>query len=130
MANPLKQYILDIKTGKTTYLWTQMNKNQQNLLGNSHQFDNNNNTLLQNLRQEHSNYPEWWGVDPDTRLVFYRNTADVNIIKAQLGESGGHHPHGLALGGSTGQTLTLTGDTATYTNPTHSNITRLQKKLY
>ncbi|NLL74108.1 MAG: hypothetical protein GX237_11355 [Clostridiales bacterium] len=45
------------------------------------------------------------------------------------GESGGHHPHGLALGGPTGQKLTQTGETLFNKNPMHSKVTGLQRKI-
>lgn len=49
--------------------------------------------------------PEWWGIDPDSTPVFYRDRDEVNAIRRKSGESSGHHPHGLALGGPEGQML-------------------------
>lgn len=72
--------------------------------------------------------PEWWGIDPDSTPVFYRDKSAVDAIRVKSGESGGHHPHGLALGGSEGQTLTPTGETRYNKNPTHSKVTGLQRR--
>ncbi|MBD7912091.1 hypothetical protein [Clostridium cibarium] len=44
-------------------------------------------------------------------------------------ESGGHHPHGLELGGTEGQILTLQLKTAKIKNPKHSEVTDLQRRV-
>jgi RHS repeat-associated protein len=84
--------------------------------------------LLAELREKHRTTPEWQGIDPDTTPVFLRPKADVDVIRAKPGESGGHHPHGLALGGPEGQTLTPTNETRTQKNPNHSAATGLQRR--
>lgn len=73
--------------------------------------------------------PEWWGIDPDNTPVFYRSKSEVDAIRKKPGESGGHHPHGLALGGKEGQTLTQTNETRYNKNPMHSKITGLQRRV-
>ncbi|REJ96412.1 MAG: RHS repeat protein [Planctomycetota bacterium] len=85
--------------------------------------------LLDELRTEFKNNPEWQGIDPDSTPVFYRPKAEVDAIRAKQGESGGHHPHGLALGGPEGQTLTPTNESITKKNPLHSKATALQRKV-
>lgn len=73
--------------------------------------------------------PEWQGIDPDNSDVFYRPKPEVDAIRSKAGESGGHHPHGLALGGPEGQQLTPTGETLTEKNPLHSAATGLQRRI-
>ena len=85
--------------------------------------------LLNETRQWYNEKPEWWGINPDKTPVFYRPKAEVDAIRKLPGESGGHHPHGLGLGGPKGQTLTPTGETARTKNPTHSQVTGLQKRV-
>lgn len=85
--------------------------------------------LLEETKRWHKEKPEWWGIDPDKTPVFYRTKAEVDEIRKLPGESGGHHPHGLALGGPKGQKLTHTGETRTVKNPTHSKVTGLQRKV-
>jgi uncharacterized protein RhaS with RHS repeats len=85
--------------------------------------------LLELAREMHKNSPEWQGIDPDKTSVFYRTKDEVDIIRAKAGESGGHHPHGLALGGPEGQTLTITNETRTVKNPSHSEATGFQRKV-
>jgi hypothetical protein len=85
--------------------------------------------LLEEARAQHRDVPQWQGINPDTTPVFYRSPAEVEAIRAKPGESGGHHPHGLALGGPDGQTLTPTGETRTVRNPEHTAATQLQRKL-
>ena len=85
--------------------------------------------LIEETRKWYKEKPEWWGIDPDNTLVFYRTTGQVEEIRALKGESGGHHPHGLALGGPVGQDLTKTGETRTEKNPTHSEVTGLQRRV-
>jgi RHS repeat-associated protein len=85
--------------------------------------------LLNEAREMYKSSPEWQGIDPDKTPVFYREKADVDIIRAKAGESGGHHPHGLALGGPEGQKLTITNETRTVKNPDHSRATGFQRKV-
>jgi RHS repeat-associated protein len=85
--------------------------------------------LLQEATEMFLDSPEWFGVDPDNTPVEYKPKAEVDKIRAKKGESGGHHPHGLALGGPEGQTLTLTNETRTYKNPLHNKATALQRKI-
>ena len=85
--------------------------------------------LIEETRRWYKEKPEWWGIDPDNTLVFYRTTSQVEEIRALKGESGGHHPHGLALGGPMGQDLTKTGETRTEKNPTHNEVTGLQRRV-
>jgi hypothetical protein len=83
--------------------------------------------LLNEARSMHQSSPEWQGIDPDKSDVFYRTKSEVDAMRAKAGESGGHHPHGLALGGPTGQKLTQTGETRKVKNPQHSQATGLQR---
>ena len=85
--------------------------------------------LLEECNNWYKNNPEWWGIDPDNTQVFYRTPDEVAEIRKLAGESGGHHPHGLALGGPIGQKLTQTGETRKFKNPTHSQVTGLQRKV-
>lgn len=85
--------------------------------------------LLNECKDWYNNKPEWWGIDPENTQVFYRNQKEVAEIRKMAGESGGHHPHGLALGGPTGQKLTPTGETRRIKNQTHSQVTGLQRKV-
>ncbi len=85
--------------------------------------------LLNEIKQWYNEKPEWWSIDPENTDVFYRTKDEVDAIRKLPGESGGHHPHGLALGGPIGQTLTPTGETARIKNPTHSQVTGLQKRI-
>ena len=85
--------------------------------------------LLAECKQWFEQKPEWWGIDPNETDVYYRTPDEVKAIRNKPGESGGHHPHGLALGGPTGQTLTPTGETVTIKNPTHSKVTGLQRRV-
>jgi hypothetical protein len=85
--------------------------------------------LLNEAREAYNSAPEWQGINPDTTPVFLRSRGDVDAIRAKPGESGGHHPHGLALGGPEGQTLTPTGDGGGWTNPIHSAATGLQQRI-
>jgi len=84
--------------------------------------------LLQELRDENSANPAWQGIDPDNDDVYYRTQDEVKSIRNKKGESGGHHPHGLALGGEKGQDLTTTGDTKKKVNKKHSKTTGLHRK--
>jgi len=85
--------------------------------------------LLNEARKEHAAHPEWQGIDPDQTPVMLRPRTEVEDIRKKPGESGGHHPHGLALGGPEGQTLTPTGDTKDKVNPAHAKATGLQRRL-
>ncbi|UZQ50417.1 hypothetical protein [Clostridium kluyveri] len=85
--------------------------------------------LLDETKQWYNEKPEWWSINPDKTEVFYRTKDEVDAIRKLPGESGGHHPHGLALGGPEGQELTITGETRTVKNPTHSQITGLQRRV-
>ena len=85
--------------------------------------------LLAEARSRYETSPQWQGIDPDNTPVFYRTKEEVDAIRAKPGESGGHHPHGLALGGPEGQTLTLTGETRTVKNPAHTAATSLQRRI-
>jgi hypothetical protein len=85
--------------------------------------------LLDEMRRMYNESPRWQGIDPDTTPVFYRTPEQVEAIRALPGERGGHHPHGLALGGPSGQRLTPTGDTLTVKNPLHTEATNLQREL-
>lgn len=81
------------------------------------------------LDSNRSYFAQWQGIDPDNDKIFYRNKAEVDAIRQQPGESGGHHPWGLALGGPTGQTLTPTNETRTKKNPLHNQATGMQRVL-
>ncbi|MCF0116184.1 MAG: hypothetical protein HUJ56_12615, partial [Erysipelotrichaceae bacterium] len=85
--------------------------------------------LLDECRDMYENNPEWWSIDPDNTEVFYRNPSEVADIRRKPGESGGHHPHGLGLGGPEGQVLTATNETRKIKNPMHSKVTSLQRKV-
>lgn len=85
--------------------------------------------LLNECRDWYENNPEWWEIDPDNTSVFYRTPNEVDKIRRKPGESGGHHPHGLGLGGPEGQKLTPTGETRKTKNQTHSKVTGLQKRV-
>lgn len=85
--------------------------------------------LLAECTRMYEEKPQWWGIDPTQPIVFYRSQDEVKAIRAKSGESGGHHPHGLALGGPEGQTLTPTGETRTYKNPEHTAVTTLQRRV-
>ena len=85
--------------------------------------------LLEETRTMYRDSPEWWGIDPDSTPVFYRDRDEVNAIRRKSGESGGHHPHGLALGGPEGQMLTPTNETRVTKNPDHSKVTGLQVRV-
>ena len=85
--------------------------------------------LLKEVTEMYKKYPEWWGIDPENTPVFFRDKASVDMIRRKKGESGGHHPHGLALGGPEGQTLTITNETRKNKNTTHSKVTGLQKRV-
>ncbi|MGL5151441.1 MAG: hypothetical protein ACRC7N_12810, partial [Clostridium sp.] len=85
--------------------------------------------LLDEVTDWYKDKPEWWGIDPENSDVFYRTPDEVKEIRKKVGESGGHHPHGLALGGAEGQKLTPTGETAKVKNPTHSQVTGLQRRV-
>lgn len=85
--------------------------------------------LLQDFRNEFKNNPEWQGIDPDKTKIQYVDKATVDKIRAKPGESGGHHPHGLALDGPEGQKLTITNETRKIKNPKHSKATGMQRKL-
>lgn len=85
--------------------------------------------LLDEARNLYQTEPEWQGIDPDKTPVFYRCKDDVDAIRAQPGESGGHHPHGLALGGPPGQKLTPTNETKKCKNKCHSKATGFQRRL-
>ena len=85
--------------------------------------------LLDELRTQYKTKPQWQGIDPDSTPVFYRTKAEVDAIRQMPGESGGHHPHGLALGGPVGQTLTVTNETRKLKNADHSAATALQRKV-
>jgi uncharacterized protein RhaS with RHS repeats len=86
-------------------------------------------TLLEKYRTEYKQNPQWQGINPDKDKIFYRNKSEVDAIRKQKGESGGHHPWGLALGGPTGQKLTPTNETRTSKNPQHSQATGMQRIL-
>jgi len=85
--------------------------------------------LLAKAHDQFNINPQWQGIDPATTPVFYRSKADVDAIRAMPGESSGHHPHGLALGGPEGQTLTITGETRTMRNLDHNAATTLQRQI-
>ena len=85
--------------------------------------------MLDEVTEWYNERPEWWGIDPENTDVFYRTPQEVKEIRKNVGESGGHHPHGLALGGPKGQTLTPTGETVKSKNPTHSQVTGLQRRV-
>lgn len=85
--------------------------------------------LLNECTDWYKNNPEWWGIDPEKINVFYRTPDEVQAIRSKPGESGGHHPHGLTLGGPEGQKLTITGETAKIKNPMHSKVTGLQRRV-
>jgi len=59
----------------------------------------NSTELLNEATKRYSDSPEWFGIDPEKTEVYYRTPDEVNDIRSLPGESGGHHPHGLALGG-------------------------------
>jgi hypothetical protein len=85
--------------------------------------------LLNEARRQFKEKPQWQGVDPEQTPVFYRPKDEVDAIRAKPGEAGGHHPHGLALGGPEGQELTPTGETRSIKNPDHTAATTLQRQI-
>ena len=85
--------------------------------------------LLEECSNWYKDNPDWWSIDPDNTEVFYRTPEEVAEIRKLPGESGGHHPHGLALGGPKGQKLTITGETRKFKNPVHSEVTGLQRRV-
>jgi hypothetical protein len=85
--------------------------------------------ILQDAMDWYNNHPEWQGMDPDRTPVRYRPKDEVNKIRKMPGESGGHHPHPLGLGGPPGQVLTPTGETRRWKNPTHTKMTNLGNKI-
>jgi len=85
--------------------------------------------LLQEAKTQFETAPEWQGIDPQKAPVSYVPKDVVDALRAQPGESGGHHPHGLALGGELGQKLTPTGETRTVKSPEHSAATALQRRI-
>ncbi len=85
--------------------------------------------LLKEVTESYEKHPEWWGIHPEKDKVFYRDKTAVDAIRAKPGESGGHHPWGLALGGPEGQKLTITNETRTVKNPEHSAVTGLQRRV-
>jgi hypothetical protein len=85
--------------------------------------------LLDEVTEWYNENPEWWAIDPENTDVFYRTPSEVKEIRKKAGERGGHHPHGLALGGGKGQKLTPTGETVKVKNPTHSQVTALQRRV-
>ena len=85
--------------------------------------------LLKECTEWYTKFPEWWGISPNSTIIFYRSQDEVKEIRKKPGESGGHHPHGLALGGPEGQKLTPTNETAKIKNETHSKVTGLQRKV-
>ncbi|WP_333651505.1 RHS repeat-associated core domain-containing protein [Lacrimispora sp.] len=85
--------------------------------------------LLDEVTEWYNEKPEWWGIDPENTDVYYRTPQEVKEIRKKAGESGGHHPHGLALGGPEGQKLTPTGESVKVKNPIHSQVTGLQRRV-
>ncbi len=85
--------------------------------------------LLNETRIKYRDSPKWWSIDPDSTPVFYRDQDEVNAIRRKSGESGGYHPHALALGEPEGQMLTPTNETQTKKNPDHSKATGLQRRV-
>ena len=85
--------------------------------------------LLLDARDYHNQEPEWQGIDPDKTPVFYRTQDDVKKIRKSSSERGGHHPHVLALGGPTGQDLTITGEKGKCKNDCHTKATNFQMRL-
>lgn len=85
--------------------------------------------MLKECSDWYNNKPEWWSIDSDNTQVFYRTPDEVAEIRKMTGESGGHHPHGLALGGPKGQRLSSTGETRKNKNRTYSQVTGLQRKV-
>ena len=86
--------------------------------------------LLEEARRLFTTEPQWQGIDPDNSLVFYRPQDEVKEIRAMKGEGPGHHPHGLALGGPSGQQLTHTGDKLGQpTSPRHVEANNFQAEL-
>lgn len=85
--------------------------------------------LLTEVANWYREKPEWWGIDPDNTDVFYRTPDEVKEIRKKPGESGGHHPHGLALGGLEGQRLIPTGETVKVKNTTHCQVTGFQRRV-
>jgi hypothetical protein len=87
--------------------------------------------LLEDLRRQYRESPEWQGIDPDKTPVFYRTQDEVRAIRNKSGErGGGHHPHHLSLGGPEGQTFTHTGDIrGQKTNDRHREANKLQNRI-
>ena len=85
--------------------------------------------LLQEAKEMFKNEPQWQGIDPDKSYVFYRPKDEVDEIRNKKGEIGGHHPHGLALGGCEGQDLTEKNENRTKKNPKHSAATGMQRRI-
>jgi RHS repeat-associated protein len=86
--------------------------------------------LLQDALDWYMSHPEWQGMNPDSTPVRYTPKDEVNKIRRMPGESGGHHPHPLSLGGPPGQTLTPTGERRGLPkNPTHTRMTNLGRGI-
>lgn len=85
--------------------------------------------LLEECSNWYNDKPDWWSIDPDNTEVFYRTPEEATKIRKLPGESGGHHPHSLELGGPKGQKLTITGETRKSKNPVHSKVTGLQRRV-
>jgi RHS repeat-associated protein len=85
--------------------------------------------LLQLARDWHQAFPQWQGIDPDKTPVKYVPQDKVREIRRMPGESPGHHPHPLGLGGPPGQLLTKTGETLTKKNPFHRAVTNLHNDI-
>jgi len=107
------------------------NQNDQNAkqMKKLNEWLSNDKELLKEVTKWYNDKPEWWGIDSEKTDVFYRTQAEVREIRNKPGESVGHHPHGLGLGGPEGQILTPTGETAIIKNPTHSQVTGLQRRV-
>jgi RHS repeat-associated protein len=84
----------------------------------------NNPALLQEVRDAYARNPEWWGIDADNDLVFYRDWEASAFIRNRDGR--GHHPFGLALGGPSEQVLVPLSKA---NRGQHQHITNLQRDV-
>jgi RHS repeat-associated protein len=85
--------------------------------------------VLKKATEQHEAAPEWQGIEPQSAHVRYVPEDQVRQIRKMPGESGGHHPHSLALGGPPGQEITPTNETRTVKNEAHKEATKLQMEI-
>lgn len=86
--------------------------------------------LLQEALDWYASNPEWQGMDPNNTPVRHRSPEENRRFRGGPGESGGHHPHPVSLGGPPGQTLTPTGERrGGPRNPNHTRATNFGRKV-